>query len=872
MEFIIKLFLWIALGIFSRTLISQSKVIGNVVDEKNNPIEFVNIILYSPDGKEIIKYSTTDILGKFELEIFCDTCATFLLSANHLSYEPFTKVLRLPENNLTLVMSNRMQMLPEVTVENEPIYRKGDTLIFSVNHFRQVSDLNIEDILSRIPGISVESNGKIKYNGLDISKFYIEGLDLLEGRYKIATRNLNIDAIKEIEVIEHHQAIKALDSLVIPENAAINLKLKAKIAFTGNFNLGAGYEPLNGIASSDIFGFQKKQQFNLIGSYNSLGYTKVDLFENLYSQSSIISVMPLSVDAPFYPLIDTKFYLDNEEKLIGYNFLRKISESIQVKFRAFLSKDKIEKFGTSTTQYSDPNYTFIFNKTLNVIELPSRIYQSGIIEKNSTRWFLKAEISGELIKEDAEANNLINEQNVKELFSESTKILDSKVSSIIRVGNRAFKINSDISYKTGLNFLNISPSSFRILNEEDQKFETTRQEYSKNRFASNTYSNLYYRKGLFFANSRFGQNFISTDLITDLFEIDVNNQKKLLGNKYSNDVVNKEIHYYIHNDFQIDKEKFKLRFYFPVEFISLKNVDKISGNQSTFNILSLESKIFFDRKNLHYLYGFNYDYSTGIKSFDLYYDGYILNAYQSISSSNININRVNEHKLSSFLKLPGKRGGLSAYVSTTIGIRSSNLISENYFSEVGLSGTLSKGKNNSKFLDLTTQSNIALLKSKLGIELRVGALFNKNDIIINGLQNSIFTSKLHLDSKLSILFPNTVLSYISKNIMLKGQLNNTIYQFANGISYFQKIHKNGSIKAELNSYYSIFTNKNQVNTLGSISYKYKLIKHKIELEVIGNNLSNNKYFTNLSQEVFFQSTSNYLLRERQFTISMKKLF
>ena len=45
MEFIIKLFLWIALGIFSRTLISQSKVIGNVVDEKalaetllNNPL------------------------------------------------------------------------------------------------------------------------------------------------------------------------------------------------------------------------------------------------------------------------------------------------------------------------------------------------------------------------------------------------------------------------------------------------------------------------------------------------------------------------------------------------------------------------------------------------------------------------------------------------------------------------------------------------------------------------------------------------------------------------------------------------------------------------------------------------------------------
>ncbi|MBK7635335.1 MAG: hypothetical protein IPJ13_14450 [Saprospiraceae bacterium] len=45
----------------------------------------------------------------------------------------------------------------------------------------KTSDKNIEQVLSRIPGITIEQ-GQIRYMGLSISKFYIEGLDMLEGK------------------------------------------------------------------------------------------------------------------------------------------------------------------------------------------------------------------------------------------------------------------------------------------------------------------------------------------------------------------------------------------------------------------------------------------------------------------------------------------------------------------------------------------------------------------------------------------------------------------------------------------------------------------------------------------------------------------
>lgn len=40
-----------------------------------------------------------------------------------------------------------------------------------------------------MPGIDVASNGKIQYQGIDINKFYIEGNDLLGGKYGLIGQN-----------------------------------------------------------------------------------------------------------------------------------------------------------------------------------------------------------------------------------------------------------------------------------------------------------------------------------------------------------------------------------------------------------------------------------------------------------------------------------------------------------------------------------------------------------------------------------------------------------------------------------------------------------------------------------------------------------
>ena len=79
-----------------------------------------------------------------------------------------------------------------------------------------------------MPGIDVKDNGSIEYQGLAINKFYIEGNDLLGGKYGVATNGISANDIGMVEVLENHQPMQVLSGIGLSDQAAINLKLKNK--------------------------------------------------------------------------------------------------------------------------------------------------------------------------------------------------------------------------------------------------------------------------------------------------------------------------------------------------------------------------------------------------------------------------------------------------------------------------------------------------------------------------------------------------------------------------------------------------------------------------------------------------------------------
>ena len=187
---------------------AQVNVSGIVVEEGGNePLPGASVILRNEEGK-IKKYATSNSKGEFSIS--SPTIKGYTIDVSMMSFAKQTIKLDSVKLPLTIVMKAAATLLKEVAVKADRIREQGDTITYNVGSFAQVQDRSIGDVLKRMPGIDVAQNGKIQYQGEDINKFYIEGSDLLGGKYGIATNGINHDDVGAVEVMENHQPMQVL--------------------------------------------------------------------------------------------------------------------------------------------------------------------------------------------------------------------------------------------------------------------------------------------------------------------------------------------------------------------------------------------------------------------------------------------------------------------------------------------------------------------------------------------------------------------------------------------------------------------------------------------------------------------------------------
>jgi hypothetical protein len=104
--------------------------------------------------------------------------------------------------------------LREVIVKTLPVRISHDTISYDIKQFGNNADRNLGDVLKKLPGVELSENGTIKYNGEPINKYYTEGKDLFEGKYKIANDNFRWQDIERVEILENHQPINVLKDII----------------------------------------------------------------------------------------------------------------------------------------------------------------------------------------------------------------------------------------------------------------------------------------------------------------------------------------------------------------------------------------------------------------------------------------------------------------------------------------------------------------------------------------------------------------------------------------------------------------------------------------------------------------------------------
>lgn len=238
-----------SLGIFILLLIhaisyAQVSINGRVLDTDGKPITDVIVkVIY--EGKTLA-FTTTKADGSFSMEVKDSKQKNVSATFSHISYETDSKNLILPTKKgnveLNMVLIGKNVSLKEVKVKASRVRQSGDTLSFSLASFLGKNDATLEDGIKRLPGVNVNENGQISYMGRPISQFNIEDLDLLNGKYNLATRNITVDNVKTVQLIRNFHSRK-VDGGKPSDNVAMNIKLadKAKLKPFGSEEVGVGY-------------------------------------------------------------------------------------------------------------------------------------------------------------------------------------------------------------------------------------------------------------------------------------------------------------------------------------------------------------------------------------------------------------------------------------------------------------------------------------------------------------------------------------------------------------------------------------------------------------------------------------------------------
>ena len=335
---------------------------GRVENMSGKPLASASVVAKG-DGGSVVAFARSGQDGGFSLTIPQGKEAKdveFLMMG-------FAKVvipLKDYKNGQTVRMSEQAIALKEVKVTPQRIREEGDTLTYSVAGFRQKQDRSIADVIAKMPGLEVLPTGAIRYQGKAINKFYIEGIDLLGGKYAMASENLSADKVKSVQVYENHQPVKALKNIQFSEQAALNLVLKdeAKNVWQGVVDVATGYGD-NWLRDARllemVFG-RKKQSISMVKANN----TGKDIEHEVTDLSSFDKTAPtesgilsnISLGAPSLEPQRSKF---NDTYIAATNWLFKNKKDDDLKLQLTGLYDRSHQQQNRQTIYLDADSAVI---------------------------------------------------------------------------------------------------------------------------------------------------------------------------------------------------------------------------------------------------------------------------------------------------------------------------------------------------------------------------------------------------------------------------------------------------------------------------------------------------------------------------------
>jgi hypothetical protein len=250
---------------------------GTVLEESTNePVEQATIRLLNVSDSTLINGVATGRNGSFSIRDI--TPGTYLLSVTYVGFAPYYQPLQItgrtnPVNVGEIELSSGSIELREAVIIGKAaeVVVRNDTIEYNADSYKVTEGSVLEDLLKKMPGVEVSSEGSITVNGKSIKKIMVDGKEFFSDDPNVASKNLPADMIDKLQVVDRKSDMTRMTGFDDgEEETIINLTIKPGMKQGWFGNAFAGYGSQERYEGNVMINrFVESDQITLMGGLNN---------------------------------------------------------------------------------------------------------------------------------------------------------------------------------------------------------------------------------------------------------------------------------------------------------------------------------------------------------------------------------------------------------------------------------------------------------------------------------------------------------------------------------------------------------------------------------------------------------------------------
>lgn len=269
------------------------EVQGTVVEEGNEePLIQATVRLLNLKDSTLVKGASTDANGSFAIKNVRP--GNYLLNVTYVGFSPLYRSLRIsgkvnPVKLGKLPVSEGVLLDEAVVVAKAPeMVVRNDTIEYNADSYKVAEGSVLEELLKKMPGVEIGSDGKITVNGKEVKKMLVDGKEFFSDDPQVASKNLPTKMIDKVQVLDRKSDMAQMTGFDDgEEETVINLTVKPgmKQGWFGNAFAGYGSKDRYEV-NAMINRFLNDDQLTLMGganNTNNMGFTDLasSMFEGM---------------------------------------------------------------------------------------------------------------------------------------------------------------------------------------------------------------------------------------------------------------------------------------------------------------------------------------------------------------------------------------------------------------------------------------------------------------------------------------------------------------------------------------------------------------------------------------------------------------